>query len=169
MKKEIRLTVGKLLFIVLIMLGFNILSSSAATSYAINASRIGYTDNSSIGADNVQAAIDGTCTKFSNQLATLESSIINKIYPIGSIYISETDSTVAEVQKRFGGKWVAYASGKTLIGSGTGTDSNGKTQAFSVSNNSKNLVEYTHSHKYGLQFGSYWGLFQLNQTQMLVY
>ena len=60
-------------------------------------SYIGYTDNSSIGADNVQAAIDGTCTKFSNQLATLESSIINKIYPIGSIYISETDSTVAEV------------------------------------------------------------------------
>ena len=169
MKKEVKITVERLIFIVIVIFGFNVLSLSAVTNYAISALKIGYTDNSSIGADNVQAAIDGTCTKFSNQLATLESSIINKIYPIGSIYISETDSTVAEVQKRFGGKWVAYASGKTLIGSGTGTDSNGKTQAFSVSNNSKNLGEYTHSHKYGLQFGSYWGLFQLNQTQMLVY
>ena len=154
--------IGSLKYIVLGMLisGVMFVTGTYADGI-ISASRIEYSDNSSLGAQNVQAAIDGTCTKFSNQLATLESSIINKIYPIGSIYISETDSTVAEVQKRFGGKWVAYASGKTLIGSGTGTDSNGKTQAFSVSNNSKNLGEYTHSHKYGLQFGSYWGLFSI--------
>ena len=154
--------IGSLKYIVLGMLisGVMFVTGTYADGI-ISASRIGYTDNSSIGASNVQAAIDGTCTKFSNQLATLESSIINKIYPIGSIYISETDSTVAEVQKRFGGKWVAYASGKTLIGSGTGTDSNGKTQTFSVSNNSDNLGEYTHSHKYGPQFGSYWDLFSI--------
>ena len=126
----------------------------------ISGNNISYVDNANLGVNNVQAAIDGTCTKFSNQLTTLESTIIDKIYPVGSIYISETDSTVTAVQNRFGGTWVAYGSGKTLVGSGTGTDVNGTTQTFSVSNNSKNLGEYTHkltiseiaSHSHGLGF-----------------
>ena len=154
--------IESLKYIVLGMLISGVMFGTGAhAATVISANRISYTDNSSLGATDVQAAIDGTCTKFSNQLVTLESSIINKIYPIGSIYISETDSKVTDVEKRFGGKWVEYASGKTLIGSGAGTDSNGKTQTFSVSNNSDNLGEYTHSHKYGLQFGSYWGLFSI--------
>ena len=69
---------------------------------------------------------------------------IDDIYPVGSIYISETDSSVNDVKERFGGEWEAYASGKTLIGSGTGTDINGTVQTFSVSDNNKNLGEYTH-------------------------
>ena len=154
--------IESLKYIVLGMLISGVMFGTGAhAATVISANRISYTDNSSLGATDVQAAIDGTCTKFSNQLVTLESSIINKIYPIGSIYISETDSKVTDVEKRFGGKWVEYASGKTLIGSGAGTDLNGKTQTFSVSNNSDNLGEYTHSHKYGLQFGSYWGLFSI--------
>ena len=117
----------------------------AATNYAISASKIGYTDNSSLGATDVQAAIDGTCTK----LANLKDNIVDTMWPVGSIYTSETDSTATAVQNRFKtfGKdttWVAYGAGKVLVGSGTGTDSNGKTQAFSVANNSKNLGEYTH-------------------------
>ena len=121
----------------------------AATTYAISTSKIGYTDNSNLGADNVQAAIDGTCTKFNTQLTNLKTNIIDTIYPVGSIYTSETDSSVTAVQNRFKnfGKdttWVAYGAGKVLVGSGTGTDANGNSQAFSVSNNSKNLGEYTH-------------------------
>ena len=124
----------------------SISGSYAATNYAISATKIGYSDNSNLGVDNVQAAIDGTCTNFSNQLMKLESSIITKIYPVGSIYFSETDSTIEDVQERFGGTWIAYGSGKTLIGAGTGTDSTGKSQTFSVSSNSENLGTYSHSH-----------------------
>ena len=159
--KNKKKTIVILIIGVIIGLSLSGLGTYAATTYAINAVKVSYSDNSNLGVDNVQAAIDGTCTKFNNQLTTLENSIINKIYPVGSIYISETDSTVAEVEKRFGGTWISYGSGKTLVGSGTGTDSSGTKQTFSVSNNSKDLGTYTHSHKYGFQFGSYWGLFSI--------
>ena len=154
MRREIKLTVGKLVFIILFIFGFNILSSSATTNYAISSTKIGYSDNSNLGADNVQAAIDGTCTKFSSQLTNLKNEVktetINEMYPVGSIYISETDATTTAVQNRFKtfGKdtiWEKYGEGKTLIGAGTGTDANGNSQTFLVSNNSKNLGEYNHT------------------------
>lgn len=127
----------------------SIYGAYAATTYAISANKIGYSDNANLGVTDVQAAIDGTCTKFSSQLSSLKENIVDTMYPVGSIYTSETDSTVASVQNRFkafGKKttWVVYSQGKVLVGSGTGTDSNGTTQTFSVSNNSKNLGEYTH-------------------------
>lgn len=44
------------------------------------------------------------------------SLVINKIYPVGSIYISTTLDTVAKVQTAFGGTWVAWGSGRVPIG-----------------------------------------------------
>ena len=44
------------------------------------------------------------------------SSTIDKMWPIGSIYISTTDDTVEKVQVRFGGTWESYGSGRTLVG-----------------------------------------------------
>ena len=77
--------IESLKYIVLGMLISGVMFGTGAhAATVISANRISYTDNSSLGATDVQAAIDGTCTKFSNQLVTLESSIINKIYPIGS-------------------------------------------------------------------------------------
>lgn len=38
------------------------------------------------------------------------------IYPVGSIYISVTDDTVAKVEARYGGTWEVFGSGKTLVG-----------------------------------------------------
>ena len=126
--------------------------SYAATNYAISASKIGYTDNSSLGATDVQAAIDGTCTKFSTQLTNLKANIIDTIYPVGSIYISETDSSVTAVQNRFKtfGKtttWVAYSSGKTLIGSDGSTYKAGTTggsTSVSTTLTTANLPSHTH-------------------------
>ena len=140
------------LVLVIVSIGciISISGSYAAISYAISANKISYSDNSNLGVDNVQAAVDGTCVKFNNQLASLKGDIVDTMYPVGSIYISETDSTPTTVQNRFKtfGKnttWEVYGSGKVLVGSGTGTDANGNSQTFSVSNNSKNLGEYNHT------------------------
>ena len=48
------------------------LGTYAATTYAINAAKIGYSDNSNLGVDNVQAAIDGTCSRIDSRLNNLE-------------------------------------------------------------------------------------------------
>ncbi len=146
MKKSLKVSI----LVAVITCLISISGSYAATSYAINASKIGYSDNSSLGATDVQAAIDGTCTKFSNQLTNLKENIIDTVYPVGSIYTSESDSTIDSVESRFKTfgketKWKKYGEGKTLVGEGTGTDSTGTSQTFSVSNNSKNLGEYNHT------------------------
>lgn len=78
MKKSLRIT----LIIATITCVISISGSYAATTYAINASNIGYTDNSSLGADNVQAAIDGTCSKVSTVLANkLNKNLIEITLP----------------------------------------------------------------------------------------
>ena len=146
MKKSLKVSI----IIAVITCIISISGSYAATNYAISANNISYSDNSNLGAVNVQAAVDGTCVKFNNQLTSLKGDIIDTIYPIGSIYISESDATSTAVQNRFKtfGKdttWEVYGSGKVLVGSGTGTDANGNSQTFSVSSNSKNLGEYNHT------------------------
>ena len=161
MKKKVTVNITLIIIMCILTIAISISGSYAATNYAIESKNVEYTDNSSLGVTNVQAAIDGTCTKFNTELTSLKQDMINTIYPIGSIYISEKDDTVSDVESRFGGTWVAYGSGKTIIGAGTGTDANGTSKTFSVSNNSSNLGKYTHSHKYGFQFGSYWGLFAI--------
>ena len=137
MKKEIKLTVGKLLFILLIMLVFNVVSSQATTNYAISANKIEYTDNFNLGVDNTQAAIDGTCTKFSNQLTNLKNEVkketIDEMYPVGSVYISTSISNAKDVATTLGvGTWESYAQGRTLVGVGTGTDSNDISKIFKI-------------------------------------
>ena len=57
----------------------SISGSYAATNYAISATKIGYSDNSNLGADNVQAAIDGTCSKVDTRLGNIEKSKQNTL------------------------------------------------------------------------------------------
>ena len=57
----------------------SISGSYAATNYAISATKIGYSDNSNLGADNVQAAIDGTCSKVDTRLGNIEQSKQNTL------------------------------------------------------------------------------------------
>ena len=65
----------------------------AATSYAISASKVGYLDNSSIGVDNVQAAIDGTCTKVDTRLSSLEKNKQNNITTTSSTITKNISGT----------------------------------------------------------------------------
>ena len=81
-----------------------------------------------------------------SELENRANKIVDEIYPIGSIYMSESFTTEKEVNDKLGGTWEKYAVGKTIIGAGTGTDASGNTRIFSVANNSKNLGNYTHSH-----------------------
>ena len=78
----------------------------------INSKDVYYEDKSGLLADNVQDAIDGTCTKFESKV----DNFLDKIYPIGSIYISATLSTVEQVKESLGGTWEVYGKGQTLVG-----------------------------------------------------
>jgi len=42
--------------------------------------------------------------------------LLDRIYPVGSIYMSVTDSTIEAVQAKFGGTWVRFGAGRTLVG-----------------------------------------------------
>ena len=54
-----------------------------------------------------------------SQISNLEnnSTTIDEIYPVGSIYISTTDDTVSDVENRFGGTWISFGNGRTLMSS----------------------------------------------------
>lgn len=47
---------------------------------------------------------------------TLKQAVIDAIYPVGSIYMTVSDNTVAKVKARFGGTWVAWGSGRVPVG-----------------------------------------------------
>ena len=67
-----------------------------------------------------------------NQLKNMENSMLDKIYPVGSVYISTTYSTIEEVTNAIGGEWEKYAQGRTIIGDGTVTDSSGNTKIYNA-------------------------------------
>ena len=79
MKKQIIINLSISIVIGIIFSIIAIKGSYAATTYAINSNNVEYTDNSSLGVTNVQAAIDGTCTKFNSQLTALKQEVITVI------------------------------------------------------------------------------------------
>ena len=119
---------------------------STTLSYTLAATLVNSKDvyydktSSGLAVNNVQAAIDGTCTKFSDQLTTLQTTIINKIYPIGSIYISYNSTNPSSL---FGGTWENYGNGRVLrgINSGTAGQTGG---ADTVTLKEANLPAHTH-------------------------
>ncbi len=103
----------KILGAFLLGIMISITSSYVIAETLIKSENVSYVDNSNLKATNVQAAIDGTCTKFSNDLITLKSTIINEIYPVGSIYISYSSTNPSSF---LGGTWDAFGKGQTLVG-----------------------------------------------------
>ena len=114
--------------------------SYAATNYAISTSKIGYTDNSSLGATDVQAAIDGTCTSFSKKLDELKKSM----YPVGSIYISTKLSSPTAVASAIGGTWEAFGNGKVLRSSTEKSEQTGGSSTAVLT--TANLPNHSHSY-----------------------
>ena len=85
--------------------------------------------------ENADQAILAQLNALQNQV----SNLLNEAYPVGSLYLSTTDQNPAEF---LGGQWEAYAQGRTMIGAGTGTDSNGVAMDFAAGSDGG---EYTHT------------------------
>ena len=125
----------------------------AATTYSINSNNVQYKDNYNLGSTTVQAAIDGTCTKIDTRLDSIESNVItlDKIYPVGSIYISTSLETADKVTDALGGTWESYGQGRTLVGvgsNGTSTyisNSTGGVEKVSTTLSEDNLPSHTHT------------------------
>ena len=120
----------------------SIASSYALAETLINSKDVSYVDNAKLGATNVQAAIDGTCTKFSTEL----QSFLLKVYPVGSIYISYNNTNPGTL---FGGTWENYGNGRVLkgINSGTaGTTGGSSTVTLSMSNIPAHTHDISHTH-----------------------
>lgn len=100
-----------------------------------------------------------TDTKFTTtkkELTELINTTLDSIYPVGSVYISLTDTNPGTYLK---GTWEQFAQGRTLVGVGSGSDGE-NTQSFSVNDTGG---EYKHLlTKRELSFIDYGGLLQQN-------
>ena len=86
--------------------------------------------------DNIDYDASGTVQDklkdLDSRIDNIENSMLDKIYPVGSVYISTTYSTIEEVTSAIGGEWEKYAQGRTIIGDGTVTDSSGNTKIYNA-------------------------------------
>ena len=89
-------------------------------------------------------------TTYNNRLTTVENGYKSAVYPVGSIYMSVTDTTATAVHNRLGGTWTAFAQGRALVGMG----SNGTNNYTSITTNGAKTVTLTttnlpsHYHSY---------------------
>ena len=139
----------KVLFSIMIVIIISLLTNVVAETL-INSKDVSYVDNSNLKATNVQAAIDGTCTKFSNDLTDLKTNlkkeILNQAYPINSVYISYSNTNPGTL---FGGTWEIIGDGRVLKGikSGTaGTTGGSSTVTLSMSNIPAHTHDISHTH-----------------------
>lgn len=85
----------------------------AATTYAISASKVGYSDNSSLGAANVQAAIDGTCSKVNSRLSSIEDKLETK-----KTILSNFNSGYTSIGDSFHNNYYAKVSNVVIVNVG---------------------------------------------------
>ena len=133
MKKE---KIKNILLIVIVALVTSFVTAYGVSS-TFDSSNVCYKYDSSTSA-SVQEAVDDLYERASNY-----TEIRNMIYPVGSIYISVTDDTVAKVQDRFGGTWEQIKD-KFILASGD------------IYANNTTGGSSTHQHYYGIQLASYY-------------
>ncbi len=124
-----------------IMLGIviSVMTNVVAESFEKDSKNVYYKDNSNLLADNVQDAIDGTCTKFESKV----DNFLDKIYPVGSIYITTTLSTAEQVKEALGGEWAVYGDGRTLLSSSGKSEQIGGANTATLTTD--NLPSHSHS------------------------
>ena len=160
-KKRIIADNLKIIIITCIVSTICSLSLGYATDILFAGNEVSY-DNSTSGlnATTVQGALDEMCrvADLNDRVTVLESNqkTLDDIYPVGSVFISTSLNSTTAVHNSLGGTWEAYGEGRTLIGVGTGTDTNSISHSFTV-NNTGGQYEHTltvnempsHNHAYG--------------------
>lgn len=139
------------LFLIAISILLFTMNSSTNLNKSLNDKTVENIEYGSTNINNLEITIE----ELQSQVDNLKSEVIDQIYPVGSIYISATESTVEEVQARFGGTWIKYSEGTALVGIGTYTDKiSGNVTTYSkdatggtdkVTLTTSNLPSHTHS------------------------
>ena len=115
----------------------SMISIKAATT--LSSSSVYYDTSKSGGtSSNVNGAIDELYSLTTDR-DKLKQDILDLTWPVGSVYISTTDSSVESVQERFGGTWVKYAEDMTLVGASSTKAVNTTGGSSSVTLSSKNI------------------------------
>lgn len=93
--------------------------------------------------DSKKYGEDVTYEQFSNDMGAFYTWLLNKIYPVGSIYISTNVDTPAKVSQSIGGTWEVFGDGRVLRGTTTAAKVTGgsSTATLAVSN----LPAHTHN------------------------
>ena len=125
-------------YVIGMTIGLFLVSSGVIADTIIDSPNVSYENTS------VKNALDELyeLADLKDEIEELKQTIDNqweKIYPVGSIYTSVSSTSPATL---FGGTWVSFGAGRTLVGVGTGTDSNNETKTFTVNSTGG---EYTHT------------------------
>ena len=89
--------------------------------------------------DKTNTQLDSTTTIANTANTTvngLNNNFLNKTYPVGSVYVSNKNVNPGTI---FGGTWVAFGSGRTLVGV-DGSDTNYNTVEKTGGSNSQNIT-----------------------------
>lgn len=92
--------------------------------------------------------VDGSVTFQDNGLdSDSVAEIVNKLYPVGAVYISTIEGNPGGASGPFPGtNWKQIAEGKFLIGAGVGTDSSGEQKTFAKGDDGNKANAGTYSH-----------------------
>lgn len=113
--------------------------------------------------NNFKEETNSKFTTTKEELTELINTTLDSIYPIGSVYISLTDTNPGTYLK---GTWEQFAQGRTLVGVGSGSDGS-NTQTFDVNDTGG---EYKHLlTKKELSFIDYGALLQQNGSAIGVH
>ena len=88
---------------------------------------------------DASGSVQDRLTTLENQLKNIENSMLDKIYPVGSVYISTDCKNITEVHDKIGGEWEVYASGRTLVSAGAYTKSDGSTIVYNAGDKGGNV------------------------------
>ena len=115
-----------------------------AEGYLCGVNEDGSTSNNPITSGQI-AAIEEKYAELQAELIGHQSDYLKSTYPVGSIYISTTNKNPGSEENPLfpGTQWEAYGQGRTLIGVGSATDSNGTNRNFNTAGDEGGA--YTHT------------------------
>jgi len=97
--------------------------------------------NTSAARDNLGLQPGSFLTQSSTSVNVNMSAVFDVIYPVGSIYTNYNDDTNPGSLMGFG-TWVSVATGRVIVGAGTGVDANGVSASFTATSTGG---EYEHT------------------------